>query len=104
MKKAIVFLLAFTFSMSAFAITITVYGRNEGTTVTIEDNGDGTSTTTHEISCDNFHQETCYELNYGRTAPRSDNLTFGNDPTPVVVGTFVSHSTSTNTAVFITTN
>lgn len=54
-----------TFCISAFSTTITVYGRNEGTTITTTsstENGVTTTTTTLDIKCNSFINDKCYEI------------------------------------------
>jgi hypothetical protein len=60
--KKIILITALSFVFNFYAnATITVYGRNEGTTSTTTSSG-GTTTTTTVISCNNFNQEICYTV------------------------------------------
>ena len=103
MKKALFLFALIAFSINAEAYTITVYGKNEGsettTTTTTNPDGSTTTTTTTTVNCNSFYQDKCYTVEYG-IVDGGDILTFGNDPTPVRQGRFISQNPSTNTIVF----
>lgn len=106
MKKLLfLFFLVFTFG-SAMATSVTVYGKNEGTTIetVTETRPDGTKIvrTTATIQCNSFYSETCYtlqsinstehQLTYG-VGPNSDV------PSGTVTGVLVSYNSGNHVVV-----
>lgn len=100
MKRTIVILTILVIScVSSYSNTITVYGRNIGTTITTQsttENGVTTTTTTMDIKCDNFYTDKCYEIsgvNIQMVKVFNGDYPDGHE---VGSGTLISNSTNAN--------